>query len=111
MARAKKPTIVSENISKGGQDVIFSLIEKWTSLTDKLLKVKFEVRSNSYDFQCQAVVSVWNEVELKWNRVHSIHHADMKTKHGLCYIPRTANPADFALDVAELRRVATEILS
>jgi hypothetical protein len=112
MARAtNKTTVVSQNISKGSQDVIFSLLEKWPGAEGKTTKIKFEVRSDSYQFQCYAVASVWNENDLKWNRVHSIHHADMKTKNSLYYMPRPATAADFAYDVAELRRVVTEILA
>jgi hypothetical protein len=50
---------------------------------DKGLKIKVNIKSDSYDFQSHATVSVFNPHDLKWNIIDSIHYSNMKTPHNL----------------------------
>ena len=111
-----QPQIISENVSKGGQSVDYVLIEnvqvaQGTGILPRQFKLKFEVRSDSIKAQCHALVSIWSDAALQWNRIHSMHHADMKTVEKLAYIPRPVTVEHFAADTAELRRIAIGILS
>lgn len=71
-------------------------------------RLKVDIRSNSYDFQCHARVSRWNDS--KWELVHSIPYGAMKTPSGLVYGRNPATDADYTADLTELLRVATAIL-
>lgn len=104
MAKSNKNVIV-ESLVKGDQDVYFQMIE----LIDGQ-KVKFDVRSNTYKFQCHARVHVWNVQAQDWHMVHHIFPLAMQTSEKLCYGQKQPTGADFAADVTELRRVATAIL-
>jgi hypothetical protein len=104
MAKSNKNVIV-ESVSKGDQDVNYQLIE----VVDGQ-KLKFDLRSNSYKFQCYARVYVWNVAAQDWHLVHHIFPLQMQTADKLCYGQGVRTPADFAKDVTELRRVAVAIL-
>lgn len=111
MARAKKPEVIVETLSKGKQEMVYTLVEK-LAIGEKTFKVKYDVCSDSYEFQCYARAHVWSETECKWHPVHGIHYAHMKTEAKLYYMPptRPVTIVNFAQDVMELRRIVTEIL-
>lgn len=92
---------ISQEIAKGQQSVTFKEVVEWEGF-----KIKTEIKSDSYDFQCFASISVWKNLE--WSKVHSIHHGAMRTRSKLVY--GTPNKADFAADATELFRVAKQIL-
>lgn len=96
------PTIV-----RGGQFVDASVIGTLCGH-----KVRISIRSDSYDFQCYARIHVWRPAMLDWSHVHAIPYQQMRTKPGLCYLPNGAGmaPGNFAADIAELMRVAKEVL-
>lgn len=106
MAKSKTPTaqVISTSVSEGRQSV--------TSQDILLIdghKIRLTIKSDSYDFQSSAVAEVWNGATLSWNRVHSIHYAQMKTRPGLIYGPKC--DWKFGDDQVELMRVARAVLS
>jgi hypothetical protein len=101
-------TIV-EKISKGQQDMTLSLVEK--AFTDQgIFKLKYSIKSDSYDFQSHAVVYVWSEKDMTWNKLHSIPYSEMQTPPKLVYRQDGALKSNFQKDFDELRRIAFEIL-
>jgi len=79
----------------------------------KDLKIKLELESDGYDFQCYARAYVLDD--LKWNLIYSIPHEQMKTKSGLIYaVPyrndATAAEPEFKADVEMLKKYIAEIL-
>lgn len=101
---------ISLDMSAGGQSATYIQMCRFFEH-----KVKFEIKSDSYQFQSYARAYVWSPVELKWNLVASIHHGVMKTETGLAYKPHCRNgkplASDFAIDREELVRRVTEILT
>lgn len=73
-------------------------------------KVRLNVRSNSYKFQCNAVAYVWHPTELKWNVVYSIPHPNMATPEGLVYSSMADLTPNFKSDLDALLAGATAIL-
>jgi hypothetical protein len=88
-------------ISKGSQDVIYKEI-----LNLGKHKVQITIRSDAYNFQSSAKISVWKDLE--WSLIDSIHHGQMKTRHGLAYDNYVER--DFKLDRDTLLKVAKQIL-
>lgn len=73
--------VIKEEYSLGTQSAHFVKIIEG----DNGLKIKIDIKSDSYDFQSHAKVSVFNPTELKWNIVDSVPHSNMKTPHKLYY--------------------------
>lgn len=81
--------------------------------TYKNLRIKLELESDSYDFQCYARAYVLDG--LSWNLIYSIPHSEMKTPSKLTYIRNYAiKPSDaeiqFKADVERLKKYIREIL-
>ena len=73
--------IIKEEYAKGQQDIKLNKVIQ----SDQGLKISIDIRSDSYDFQSHARVSVFHPTELKWNLVASIHYSEMKTPSKLYY--------------------------
>jgi len=71
-------------------------------------RLKVDIRSNSYDFQSHARVKRWDGEQ--WQLVHSLHHKEMKTRHGMNSDFNPAGSNEFAEDRNELIRVAKAII-
>ena len=102
----------SRELSAGSQDVDYvelGRIEK----NGTEVKVKIDIRSNAYKFQCHAEAYVWSHVDHTWNLAYSINPAAMATKEGLSYMPRSKAPTvrDFQDDRDTLVRQVNFILS
>lgn len=80
--------IIKEEYSLGQQSAQLTKIIEG----DKGLKIKIEIKSDSYDFQSYARVSVFNSSELKWNGVDHIPFANMQTPPKLYYHVQQQNP-------------------
>ncbi len=65
--RSLNANLISHHIAKGQQ----SASAQWQFEMEHY-KVKVDIKSDSYDFQSSAVVSVWSKESLQWNRVGSI---------------------------------------
>ena len=72
--------ILNSTIAKGDQDVILDSIYEHL---DHKLRVK--IRSDSYIFQCSAVIEIFTDNG--WKNLHSIHYGIMNTPKGLYYKP------------------------
>lgn len=70
-------------VVKGRQDVTYKAA--WTHSSG--IKVRVNVKSDSYAFQCHAYLEAFSPTEQKWNRVVSLHHAEMTTVNGLIHYP------------------------
>lgn len=73
--------IIKEEYSLGTQSANFTKIIEG----DNGLKIKIDIKSDSYDFQSYAKLSVFNSHELSWNIVDSIPFSNMKTPSKLYY--------------------------
>lgn len=71
--------VIKEEYSLGTQSASLSKIIEG----DNGLKIKIDIKSDSYDFQSYARVSVFSD--LKWNVVDSISFSNMKTPSKLYY--------------------------
>lgn len=96
--------IIKEEYSLGTQSAHFTKIIEG----DKGLKIKIDIKSDSYDFQSYANVSVFNSKDLKWNIVDKIPHSNMKTPHKLYY--HVPAPQKNAAVLAPLFEEDTKIL-
>lgn len=77
--------VIKEEYSLGTQSAHFIKIIEG----DNGLKIKVDIKSDSYDFQSHAKVSVFDSKDLKWNIVDNVPHSNMKTPHKLYYhVPR-----------------------
>jgi hypothetical protein len=101
----KKPAFkqIELSIAAGRQDVKYKLIGQLGEY-----KIKIEIRSDSYAFQCYARVYVWKDLE--WSFIDSIHHAGMSTKSGLVYTSDPEDATQFKHDKDKLIDIATKIL-
>jgi hypothetical protein len=88
-----------------GQDVVY----RHTFSTGPH-KMKIDIRSNPYKFQCHAFIDLWNGYE--WKRVFSIDPGAMKTPEGLVYLPNRTGISmkHFVADNNRLLAVAASIL-
>ena len=68
-------------------------------------RVRYFIKSDAYDFQSYAKVSIWRDDE--WQTIHQIPGERMKTKAS--YVDPLVQPTAFDDDIAELRRVATAV--
>lgn len=109
-------TVTTKTISKdyvqGQQSVELHEVLK---LNDH--KIRIIIDSDSYKFQCSAVVDVFHPTELKWNRLAYIHYNQMSTPAELVYYPeiqRKSPPSTmakyFEKDRTQLLKLAKEIL-
>jgi hypothetical protein len=101
-----KSRVIDTTIGKGRQDIVY---RELVMLTDK--KVRIDIKSDSYDFQSHARVSVWNAAEDKWNQIDSLHYSAMQTPQGLCYRDGWNDAAHFKKDRDRLLTMAKLILS
>jgi hypothetical protein len=79
MAKLKGKTI-KKTLSVGRQDVTYTEIIK---IKEK--KLRIIIKSDSYDFQSSARISVYNEENLEWNHLDSVHYSNMETPFKLYY--------------------------
>jgi hypothetical protein len=107
---APKFKLLDNKIDKaeGDQSVVLTSI-----MTLGKNKLRFYIRSNAYQAQCSAVVSVWRADHLDWSRVAGLVPETMKTPKGLIYHPGTQGLEErhFYEDVKELQRQALLILA
>jgi len=103
--------IIKEDYSLGKQSVnLCKIIEG-----DNGMKIKIDIKSDSYDFQSYARISVFEPQSLAWNNLSHIPYANMKTPHKLCH---TINPTQsvsllihhFQKDILSLTNEAEAIL-
>lgn len=105
-----KEKLITKTISKGSQDIIYKEVFEVDNR-----KLNIEIKSDSYNDQCYARISVLKPDE-GWYVLHSIHYSQMKTKSELYYIlPRNEKPGIefekyFTDDIKELKRVAEQLL-
>ena len=104
MKKAKVESL-TVSISKGSQDVRFEELVKVGG--EKLL---LQIRSDSYQVQCWAVVKIWDPAKRCWNDLASVHYGQMRTQKGLSYQPRPVVANDFTVDRAELLRKALLVI-
>lgn len=71
-------SILREEVSKGCQDVVATRTYQLGEY-----KVRLTVRSDPYDFQCEAHADVWSRSALKWQCLTKIPFSNMSTPTGL----------------------------
>ena len=104
---------IDVKVSKGRQDLRYLEILKMGGK-----KFRISIRSDSYDFQCHAKISIWNSDKDEWNLVYSIPYSEMKTESKLYYICKSKKidlksysaKSKFKEDREELIRLADEIV-
>ena len=95
---------LNKEVGQGRQSAIYK-----ETLDHEGDKVRIEIKSDSYRFQCYARVSIFDGS--KWNQIDSIHHSRMKTEDGLVYRPNVLpNEKDFKADRDRLVSLAKDIL-
>lgn len=97
--------LIDKMVSKGTQDVTYKEIFELNGR-----KVKVEVKSDSYDFQCYARVKVL-DVNNGWYVLYAIPYSEMKTRSGLYYVENWKNEKYFMEDVESLKKMAKELLN
>ena len=97
--------LIDKMISKGTQDVTYKEIFELNGR-----KVKVEVKSDSYDFQCYARVKVL-DLHNGWYVLYAIPHSEMKTRSGLYYVENWKDEKYFMEDVESLKKMAKELLN
>lgn len=103
--------IIKSEYGLGTQSVNFKEIRE----SDEGLKIQINIKSDSYDFQSHAIVSVFSPTELKWNNLSSIHFSEMQTPPKLYYhVPPQGNPSvvsgHFQSDIQQLVTEAEAVL-
>lgn len=99
---------LNKAIGIGEQDVIYKETADLICNGKTVEKVRIEIRSDSYDKQCHARVSVFDGK--KWNQVDSIHYSNMKTVSKLAYKPNPPKESDFKADREALVALAMDVL-
>ena len=79
----RRTTAIQHEITKHRQGVQYLKIVKHSSGH----KLRIKIYSDSYKFQCTALVEVFNPQNLAWNEVARIPHAAMDTPDKLVYNP------------------------
>jgi|WetSurMetagenome_2_1015567.scaffolds.fasta_scaffold677407_1 hypothetical protein len=102
MAKKISVTVVAKQVSKGSQSVTY---EEILSLTGGR-KVRISIKSDAYVQQSHARAHLWNGE--KWNEIHHVHPAKMKTPHAL-YVRDCLPDSLFLADREELLRVADTV--
>ena len=107
MSTKTKVTRIDRQVCKGRQDVILKEILKYGDL-----KLKVEIKSDSYRFQCYARISILDTQERKWNILHSIHYSNMQTPEKLVYSREEGQwlAAKFSGDRNKLIKMAQELI-
>lgn len=106
MDQNQERKVISKEVAKGQQDVVFKEI-----LVTGGLRLRVDIRSDAYDFQSHARIDVFRPADLKWNHLASIHYSVMTTPHKLYYKLNGTDEQWFLKDRNELVRQATEILN
>ena len=93
--------------SKGGQSVIYRAIYEFNGH-----KVRLTIKSDSYANQSYARMDIFNPTDLKWNRLHYLHYADMHTETGLCYRPNNQglDLSHFEVDAGTLKMMTRNLI-
>lgn len=102
--------IIKEEYSTGTQSASLSKIIE----SDSGLKIRVDIKSDSYDYQSYARVSVFNKLGLQWNIIDTIPFSNMKTPPKLYYQVKQQNPTIlaqyFSEDSKTLVKNAEEVL-
>lgn len=98
--------LISEEISKGRQDLVFMRL---FNMGDH--KLKIHIVSDSYDFQSSAQIEIFHPSELKWNTLHRIHYSKMQTPSSLAYKTPQVGVEAFQKDIDTLIGVAKQVLA
>ena len=106
-----KSEVVTQTITKGSQNVDFNRIEILQHEDGRIKKLKYFIKSDSYQLQCQAKVYVWDFVSSSWQFVYNVEPEAMKTEKELYYKDRATTlravtEKNFQADFEELERVA-----
>lgn len=97
---------IEDGLSSTNQAVTRTIIGKMDDF-----KVRLSIKSDSYQSQCHAVVSVWSTDQLSWNEVHRILPSQMETETGIAYLPQhKISPRLFDRDVDHLTYMLEQIL-
>ena len=105
----KEKIIEDITFSSSGQSISRRVIYEF-----KDLKIKLELKSDSYIVQCYARAYALDGLE--WKIIYSIPHSEMKTQKGLCYcVPYRNEKApnaknEFNRDIDRLKKYIAEIL-
>jgi hypothetical protein len=110
--------LLDSKISQGSQDYtltqLYIATYEYTSGAIKQSvrqKLRITIKSDSYEQQCFARISIYSPEERKWNRLASIEPSVMKTEKGLCYKHEAPTEYNFQNDINELMRLADLILA
>ena len=109
MQRSALETVISEHISKGRQSMNAERILALETGNRKI-KIRFLVRSDSYDFQSFARAEVFSPDALTWNPLASIPYSNMKTKIGLVHQSGQVGLDAFEADLLTLLQQARAIM-
>lgn len=103
----KKPVLgtITQSVAASGQSVKY--LEVFTAPSG--VRFQVSIKSDAYDIQSFARISRWDGD--KWQLVHHIHHAVMKTAPALVYLPNNTgeDARHFQADREELVRVALAV--
>lgn len=96
---------LSSDISKGDQSVLFK-----ETLNYGAKKVRIEIKSDAYEKQCFARVSLWDGE--KWNRIDFIPSSKMNTEDKLAYQPgnKGLRESNFSADRKILLKLAADVI-
>ena len=101
-----KFTILEDTVSVSGQSAYRKV---FACLGD--LKLRFSIKSDSYQSQSHAKVDVWSGVEKGWTLVWSILPVEMKTETSLAYLPHgRLTKSHFEQDLMSLKKRSATIL-
>lgn len=104
--------IIKTEYGKGTQSIELKEIRE----SEEGLKIKIDIKSDSYSFQSYARVSTFDPNQLKWNVLTSIHYSVMETPNELYYkVPQNAKDGSsvalfFKADQDKLIKEAEDIL-
>lgn len=109
--RKQKEELIERTFSTNTRSASASMKEVFKKGDHSFMLV---VKSNSYDFQREAHISVWRQETLSWNSVYSIPGPDMATSTSLYLESRKAEAKDvnsFKVDADRLKKNAFAILN
>lgn len=101
--KAPAVQVIACELAFAWQDVIYT---ETLRVGDYSLRIK--IRSDAYDFQSFARVSLFSPATGKWSVLHSL--SNRATSDGLVYRRPKATEADFAADRETLLKAARAIL-
>ena len=99
------PDTITQEISRGRQTVTFAEVLR----CDNGAKLRIVIKSDSYDFQSSAKVSLWDGAA--WQFAHGIHYSQMATPSGLWTSASKVSVGTFRADRDELIRVASALMA